>query len=109
MTLRLPASRDKVDELATWLEEQTGIGARYFTTRLTNKFPGLSTVDVEAGVSGYHLYMETADIRHETEWYGSINDLWNGQDVLVSVLPPKEFAESRYFVYAGVVSGSPFD
>lgn len=107
MPLRLPLSREKMDTLSSWLEEMTGLSSRYFQTKITNKFPGMT--DEEAmGVSGIHLYIEAIDVRHETIWYGNIIDLHAGQIVWVTHLPPKEFDGSRYFQYAGVISGCPF-
>jgi len=108
MAIRLPISRARVDFLADWLEERTGVEARYFKTKLTNKFPGISEVEADEGVSGLHLYLEATDISSETIWFGKLDDLRSDdQDVFFTIFAPKDFTGSRYFQYVGEVSGVP--
>lgn len=106
--IRLPISRARADYLASWLSDRTGVESRYFKTKISNKFPGLSSTEANVGVSGMHLYLEAANIESDTKWYGKLSDLrLSDQEVWYTYLPPKDFDGSRYFQYAGVVSGVP--
>lgn len=105
--VRLPISRQKSDTIAAWLEENTGVQARFFKTKITNKFPGLSDSDLDAGVSGVHLYLEATNISYDMQWYGKLDELRSeDQTVWFTCLAPKDF-DSSYYQYTGVISGLP--
>jgi len=100
--MRLPLGRSDSDKLANWLSGQTDVAAKYFQTKITNKFPGVSDI---SGTE-YHLYIELSSISDDTVMYGSIEDLHKGQTIWVSPYPPKDFDGSRYYQYLGIVSGT---
>lgn len=108
MSIRLPVSRQTADIIAEWLQDRTGVEARYFRTKVTNKFPGISQTDIEGGVSGIHLYLEATNITGQLDWYGKLNDLRSEDQVVwYSALAPKDFEGSSYYQYCGIISGIP--